>query len=130
MNEPRWLDLQSLLLLHSESIAEHGGSDGLRDQGLLESALARPRNRLSCGEPDLAALAAAYADGLARNHPFVDGNERAALLAIGLFLMLNGMRLTAPQADAVLTMLALAAGDLTEDELAAWIRGNCERRDR
>jgi death-on-curing protein len=124
VSEPRWLDTASLLLLHSESIADHGGSDGVRDPGLLESALARPRNLLAYGTPDLAELAAAYAYGLARNHPFVDGNKRAALLAIGVFLGLNGHRLTASQPDAVLTMLALAAGDLDEADLAACIRAN------
>jgi death on curing protein len=121
MSEPRWLSIDALLLLHSESIADHGGNDGLRDQALLESALARPRNLLAYGEPDLSALAAAYAYGIARNHPFVDGNKRAALLSIGLFLALNGRRLAASQPDAVMAMLALAAGELDEAEIAAWI---------
>jgi death-on-curing protein len=109
-------------LLHDESLAEHGGSPGLRDEGLLESALARPENLAVYGDPDHAALAASYGIGLAKNHAFVDGNKRAALLAVGLFLYLNGYRLSASQAEATLTMLAVAAGDITEDAFAAWLR--------
>ena len=95
----RWISKPALLLLHAESLAEHGGSPGLRDEGLLDSALARPQNLLAYGEPDAAALAAAYGSGVARNHPFIDGNKRAALLSIGLFLHLNGWRLTAIEGD-------------------------------
>lgn len=124
----RWIDRQALVLLHDESLAEHGGSPGLRDEGLLESALARPLNLAVYGEPDLADLAAAYGVGLARNHAFVDGNKRAAFLAIGLFLGLNGYRLAANQADATLTMLAVASGDLDEPALAAWIRAHSRNR--
>lgn len=111
-----------LLLLHEESLAEHGGAPGLRDEGLFESALARLQNLIAYGEPDAAALAACYGFGIARNHPFIDGNKRTAFLATGLFLALNGLRLTATQAEATLTMLALAAGELPEDEFAEWIR--------
>lgn len=118
----RWISRQALLLLHDESLAEHGGSPGLRDEGLLESALARPENLAVYGDPDHAALAASYGIGLAKNHAFVDGNKRAALLAVGLFLYLNGYRLSASQAEATLTMLAVAAGDITEDAFAAWLR--------
>lgn len=124
----RWLSKQALLLLHAESLAEHGGGQGMRDEGLLDSALARPQNLAAYGEPDHAALAASYGLGVAKNHPFVDGNKRAALLATGLFLYLNGWRLTASQADTTLTMLSLAAGELSEDDFAAWLRTHSMRR--
>jgi death-on-curing protein len=124
----RFVDRRALLLLHDESLAEHGGAPGLRDEGLLDSALARPHNLVAYGDPDLAALAAAYGVGLAKNHPFVDGNKRAAFLAVGLFLALNGHRLVASQAEATLTMLAVAAGDLSEDDFAAWIRTHLRPR--
>ena len=118
----RWISKQALLLLHAESLAEHGGGQGLRDEGLLDSALTRPQNLAAYGNPDHAALAASYGLGLAKNHAFVDGNKRAALLATGLFLYLNGWRLTASQADTTLAMLSLAAGELSEDAFAAWLR--------
>jgi death-on-curing protein len=118
----RWIDRRALLLLHAESLAEHGGGEGLRDQGLLESALARPENLAAYGQPDLADLAASYGFGVAKNHPFVDGNKRAAFLAVGLFLYLNDRRLRATQAEATLTMLAVASGEITETEFASWIR--------
>ena len=118
----RWIDKQALLLLHGESLAEHGGGEGLRDEGLLDSALARPLNLLAYGEPDVAALAASYAMGVAKNHPFVDGNKRAAFLTVGMFLYLNGYRLSTTQADATVTVLALAAGEITEEQFAAWLR--------
>ncbi len=124
----RWISKQALLLLHAESLAEHGGGQGMRDEGLLDSALARPQNLVAYGEPDFAALAAGYGVGVAKNHPFVDGNKRAALLATGLFLYINGYRLTASQSDTTLTMLAVAAGDLTEDAFAAWLRQHCVTR--
>ena len=128
MNAWRWVDKRLLLILHDESLAEHGGAPGLRDEGLLDSALARPLNLQAYGSPDWADLAAAYAGGLAQNHPFVDGNKRAAFLAVGLFLSLNGRRLTAPQADATLVMLALAAGDLDESRFSDWLRRNTALR--
>ena len=124
----RFLSRRALELLHDESLAEHGGLPGLRDEGLLESALARPQQLLAYGEPDAAALAAAYGFGLIRNHAFADGNKRAAFLATGLFLGLNGHRLVTTQADATLTMLALAAGDLSEDEFAQWLRAHIQPR--
>ena len=124
----RFISRRALELLHDESLAEHGGRPGLRDEGLLESALARPLQLMTYGEPDLAALAAAYGFGLVRNHAFVDGNKRAAFLATGLFLALNGERLVTTQADATLTMLALAAGDLTEDAFADWLRAHTQPR--
>lgn len=120
----RWISKQALLLLHAESLAEHGGGQGLRDEGLLDSALTRPQNLAAYGNPDHAALAASYGLGLAKNHAFVDGNKRAALLATGLFLYLNGWRLTASQADTTLAMLSLAAGELSEDAFAAWLRAH------
>jgi death-on-curing protein len=127
----RWVDRQALGLLHAESLAEHGGAAGLRDEGLLESALARPLQLASYGDPppDVAALAACYGVALAKNHPFVDGNKRAAFLATGLFLALNGRRLSVGQADATLTMLAVAAGDLEEAPFAAWIRRHLGSRE-
>lgn len=124
----RWLDKRLLLILHDESLAEHGGVSGLRDEGLLDSALARPLNLLAYGNPDAADLAAAYGLGLAKNHAFVDGNKRAAFLAVGLFLALNGHRLNASQADATLTVMSLAAGEIDETEFARWIRANSAPR--
>ncbi|MEO6278287.1 type II toxin-antitoxin system death-on-curing family toxin [Roseateles sp.] len=117
-----WINRAALELLHGESLREHGGAAGLRDEGLLESALARSPNFAHYGEPDLFDLAASYGVGLAKNRPFVDGNKRAAFLSIGLFLYLNGRRLTATQAEATLTMLSVAAGNVDEPTLARWLR--------
>jgi death on curing protein len=119
-----WLLEETLTAIHHRQIAEHGGSEGLRDEGLLLSALARPQNLLAYGEPapDLASLAAAYAYGIARNHPFVDGNKRTALVAARTFLILNGVDLEATQDAKVLTFLNLAEGAISEEELADWIR--------
>jgi death-on-curing protein len=124
----RWITRRALELLHNESLSLHGGAAGLRDEGLLESALARPLNLSAYGDPDVAALAAAYGVGLAKNHAFVDGNKRAAFLAVGLFLGLNGFRLVTTQVDATLTMLAVAAGEIDEDRFAEWIRGRMVAR--
>ncbi|MCE2909368.1 MAG: type II toxin-antitoxin system death-on-curing family toxin [Burkholderiaceae bacterium] len=124
----RWIERRALLLLHDESIAEHGGAAGIRDEGLLDSALARPLNLVAYGDPDWADLAASYGVGLAKNHPFVDGNKRAAFLAVGLFMALNGRRLVTTQADATLTMLAVAAGTLDEAAFAAWLRAHSRPR--
>lgn len=118
----RWVDKRALLLLHGESLAEHGGLSGLRDEGLLDSALARAQNLAAYAQPDLASLAAAYGVGVAKNHPFVDGNKRAAFLAVGLFLALNGYRLAASQIEATQAMLAVAAGELDEAAFAEWLR--------
>jgi death-on-curing protein len=119
-----WLLEETLTAIHHRQIAEHGGSEGLRDEGSLLSALARPQNLLAYREPnpDLASLAAAYAYGIARNHPFVDGNKRTALVAARTFLILNGVDLEATQDDKVLTFLNLAEGAISEEELADWIR--------
>jgi death-on-curing protein len=121
--------LQALLLLHAETLAEHGGLEGIRDQGLLESALARPQNLFASENiSDKARLAAAYATAIARNHPFADGNKRAAFLAAGLFLALNGRCLVADKADATRAMLATAAGTVPEPDLAGWFAANMEAR--
>ena len=127
MNEPRfwiWIDREVLLALHDESLSEHGGSAGIRDEGLLDSALAKPLNVVAYGEPDVAELAASYGYGLVKNHAFVDGNKRVAFLAVGLFLYMNGYRLTASQPDATQVMLALAASEISEAQFAQWVRGN------
>ena len=130
MNDWRWVDQRSLILLHDESLSEHGGAPGIRDEGLLRSALARPLNLVAYGQPDLADLAAVYGVGLAKNRPFVDGNKRVAFLAIGLFLALNGTRLVSSQAEATLTMLDVAAGAIDEEGLAAWLRSHIHARAR
>jgi death-on-curing protein len=118
----RWIDRAVLIAIHDMQLAEHGGGAGLRDGNLLESALAKPENLAAYGEPDAAALAAAYGYGISRNHAFIDGNKRTALVATELFLQLNGWRLVVDDADCVLTMLAVATGDITEDAFADWLR--------
>lgn len=134
MREPEWLAKATILAIHDEQLAEHGGGpdlcdSGVRDDGLLESALARPQNRLAYdATADLATLAAAYAFGLARNHPFIDGNKRTAFVAAELFLDLNGMILAASDQDCVLTMLRLAAGEIEEETFADWLRANAVRQ--
>lgn len=128
----RWLDLRVIVAAHDEQLAEHGGSAGIRDRGLLESAMARPQNLAGYEAPDVAAVAASYGFGIARSHPFVDGNKRAALVAIELFLALNGHALTATDVECVVTILALAAGTMDEaqlaKQLAEWIRSKLPRR--
>jgi death-on-curing protein len=128
VTEPVWLRRDVILAVHDEQLAEHGGAHGLRDGGLLDSALARPQHLLSYGDPDVSELAAAYGWGIARNHPFVDGNKRTALVAAELFLVLNGYELQADDADCVVTMLSVAVGEVAEDDFAAWIRGHIRRR--
>lgn len=123
-----WLDCEVLRAVHEEQLAEHGGAPGLRDAGLFESALARPQHLAAYGSPDAADLAAAYGWGLARNHPFVDGNKRTAFVAALLFLALNGLDLVADDGECVLTMLAVAAGELSEPAFAAWLREHLQRR--
>ena len=117
-----------MLALHDESLAEHGGATGMRDRGLLDSALARPVNLAAYGQPTLAELAACYGVWVAKNHAFVDGNKRAAFLSVGLFLAINGHRLMATPADATLAMLAIAAGQVTEAQFAYWIRQHTASR--
>jgi death-on-curing protein len=125
MTEPVWVRRDVLELLHDESIAEHGGAPGLRDESLFESALARPKNLFLYEHvTDVCRLAACYAFGLAKNHAFDDGNKRVAFIAAGMFLRLNGLRLKADQVDATLRFLALAAGTLSEEQLSDWIQTN------
>ena len=124
MNEPQWLDLDIVLDVHAEQLALFGGADGVRDLGLLELALARPINKYGYGETDFAALAAAYAFGIARNHPFVDGNKRSAFASILVFPGLNGIDFDASPASATVMMLDLAAGRVAEEGLVRWIRDN------
>lgn len=119
-----WLHPDVVVAVHEAQLAEHGGGTGVRDGGLLESALARPLNLVACGKPDAADLAAAYGHGISRNHAIVDGNKRTAFVAAALFLRLNGLTLAASDADCVMTMLAFAAGDITEAEFAAWLRSH------
>ena len=128
MKEPVWVEKEALLLLHIKSIARFGGIEGMHDEGLLDSALARPRNAfLYDGLRDIAGLATSYAFGLAKNHPFADGNKRIAFMAIGLFLGVNGWVLNAEPAEAIRAMLALAAGDIREKEFAAWLKLHIKR---
>ena len=117
-----WIDATVILAVHDEQIAEHGGGAGLRDAGLLESALARPVNLAAYGQPDVADLAAAYGFGIVRNHPFVDGNKRTGFIAMKLFLLLNGRDVQADNVEYVRVMLRLAEGNLGETDFADWIR--------
>ena len=129
MTEPRWLSTVHILSIHADQIQAHGGSLGLRDRGLLESALDRPRNRFQDDpEADLSAIAAACGFGLSSNHPFVDGNKRVAFQAMYLFLGLNGFRIDAPEEDVVALILSLASGDLDESSLADWLRRHISPR--
>ncbi|MEI9990411.1 MAG: type II toxin-antitoxin system death-on-curing family toxin [Rhizomicrobium sp.] len=123
-----WLDPDALLAAHDEQLAEHGGASGIRDPGMFESALARPQNLAAYGEPDVAALAAAYAFGIAKNHAFIDGNKRTALVALESFLVLNGFDLAVDDGQAVMVVLSVASSAFSEDELAGWIRKNIQPR--
>lgn len=124
MSEPIWVSVDLAIDIHSEQLALFGGPAGIRDRGLLESALARAPNKFAYGESDLAALAATYAYGVARNHPFVDGNKRAAFACLIVFLGLNGVDFLVPEPEATAAILALAAGEVDEDGLTRWIRDN------
>ncbi len=127
MNEPRWLLERSVLAIHSMLLEEHGGADGIRDKAMLDSALNRPKDKFAYqSDASLFDLAAAYSFGLARNHPFVDGNKRIAFMCGALFLELNGLQLTATEPDAALTFTSLAAGDIQEGELASWFEMNSQ----
>lgn len=128
MKKWNWIALDIVLAIHDEQIAEHGGAGGLRDRSLLESAVARPRQLAAYAKPDAAALAASYMHGLARNHPFVDGNKRTSLVLAELFLALTGYELAADDAECISTTLAVAAGETGESALAEWLRGRCVRR--
>ena len=122
MSEIKWLPKEAVLAMHARQLAEHGGGTGVRDLGLLDSALQRPQNKKDYESPDMADLAAAYAYGIARNHPFIDGNKRTALVASRTFLLINGYQITAHNDERLRTFMALAAGSLTEDDLATWFR--------
>ncbi|WP_287127542.1 type II toxin-antitoxin system death-on-curing family toxin [Candidatus Cyanaurora vandensis] len=123
MTPPRWLNKKALILLHTESLVEHGGLEGLRDEGLLESALARPQNLLAYQKvTDPAQLAAAYGVGIVRNHPFIDGNKRVAFLSVGVFLRLNSHRLVVGKVEATQVMLDLAVGELSEEAFTRWLQ--------
>lgn len=124
MTEPNWLSDEIIIAIHDEQLAIHGGGVGLRDEGMLASALERPVNKWSYENAGLPELAAAYAFGLAKNHPFIDGNKRTALLALYTFLYINGVDFIVPEADAAAAILALAAGEVDEDGLTRWIRDN------
>jgi death-on-curing protein len=130
MPEPIWINSADAVLFHDQELAIHGGSAGIRDAGLLESALARPKNIWAYADetPSLATLGAAYAFGLSSNHRFIDGNKRVALVVSFVFLDVNGFEVTASQEDAYLTILALAAGEITEEQLADWFRQNTTPR--
>ncbi|TAG47179.1 MAG: type II toxin-antitoxin system death-on-curing family toxin [Betaproteobacteria bacterium] len=121
-----WIDAAVITAIHEAQLAEHGGIIGIRDAGLLESALMRPQNLAQYETPDAAALAAAYGYGISRNHPYLDGNKRTAFVAVELFLALNGFELVASDADCVMTMLKVAAGEISEDAFAEWIRRNAQ----
>jgi death on curing protein len=124
MSEPFWLSSQMIVAIHDEQLTIHGGAGGLRDEGMLESALDRPRNKWTYEQAELPELAAAYGFGIARNHPFVDGNKRTALLALYTFLGVNGVDFDVPEAEAASIILSLAAGEVSEESLARWIRDN------
>jgi len=121
----RWFSRELVILAHDEQLVEHGGAAGLRDAGLLDSALARPQQLAAYGDPDVFDLAAAYAFGIARNHPFVDGNKRTAFLLAEGFVRIHGQRLRATDEQALVAMLSLAAGDIDQDRFAAWLRQHC-----
>ena len=123
-----WIDEKIVWAIHEAQLAEHGGSAGIRDAGLLASALARPINLAAYGSPDIADCAAAYGFGISRNHPFIDGNKRTAFVCAELFLALNGHQLEASDVDCVLTMLAVAAGEIDEAAFAAWLRTHTVKR--
>jgi death on curing protein len=122
-----WISHETVMAIHEAQLAEHGGGVGVRDATLLESAMARPQNKAMYAEPNVCELAAAYGYGIARNHPFIDGNKRTAFVCVELFLRLNGHRLIAYDAACVYTMLAVAAGELEEIDFATWIKSNCNQ---
>ena len=126
MTEPLWLSLEVVRAVHKMVLAEHGGADGVRDQGMLESALDRPKNRFAYEAADIVSLAASYAFGLAKNHPFVDGNKRIAFMAAAIFLETNQFLLTASEAEATIAVLSLASSAWSETEFEAWLRNNVQ----
>jgi len=128
MSEPFWLTRRIIIAIHDEQLAIHGGASGLRDEGMLDSALDRPRNKWAYENADLPELAAAYAFGIARNHPFVDGNKRTSLLALYTFLGINGVDYVVPEAEAAAIILSLASGEVSEESLTRWIRDNWDSK--
>jgi len=128
MSEPFWLTRRMIIAIHDEQLAIHGGASGLRDEGMLDSALDRSRNKWSYENADLPELAAAYAFGIARNHPFVDGNKRTSLLALYTFLGVNGIDFIVPEAEAAAIILSLAAGEVSEQSLTRWICDNLDSK--
>ena len=127
MKEPVWVRQDVIIAVHERVLADHGGESGIRDRGLLESALARPQQIHAYDNPDLAALAAAYATGIIRNHPSIDGNERVGFMVAYVFLSRNGVNLTATEVSATQAVMDLAAGQMTEEQFCQWLRDNTER---
>jgi death-on-curing protein len=127
MKKPVWVLREVVLMLHDQSLSQFGGSEGIRDEGLLDSALGKPQNLLAYGEPTVFDLAASYAFGLVKNHPFIDGNKRTGFVTAVLFLELNGHKFHATEVEAALRTLALAAGEITEAAFAAWLKANSKR---
>ena len=127
MSEPIWLTVEIAVAIHEAQLAEHGGPSGIRDAGMLESAIERARNKFAYGETDMATLAAAYGFGIARNHPFIDGNKRTSLMAIYTFLGVNDVEFIVAEEDFAAIILSLAAGEVSEESLARWIRDNWPR---
>jgi death-on-curing protein len=130
VKEPAWIDAADCLAFHEEMLARFGGLGGIRDRGLLDSALNRPIHLFAYGKPDLFALATAYAAGIIKNHPFLDGNKRAGFMAAALFLEVNDLEFSAPEEEVVLQTVALAAGDIREKNYAAWLKASCKPRPR
>ena len=130
MKEPVWVLREVVFALHEQLLAQFGGSEGVRDEGLLDSALGRPANLFASGKPTLFDLAASYACGIVKNHPFIDGNKRAGFVVAVTFLELNGCRFEANEADAAVRTLALAASDMTEAAYASWLESNSKRKSR
>ena len=128
MKEPAWIDKTDALSFHLQLLARFGGLDGLRDESLLESALARPRHLFAYGMGDLFEMAAAYAHGIVKNHPFLDGNKRSGFMAAALFLEINGQELQAPEEEALVFTVGLAAGEVSESEYAAWLKASCGKK--
>ena len=127
MKEPVWVRRDVVIAFHDRLLAEHGGSGGIRDEGLLDSALGKPQNLFACGKPGLFELAASYGFGLVKNHPFIDGNKRIGFATASLFLELNGYRFVASEVEVVLRTLALAAGEMSEAGYAQWLKANSKR---
>ena len=127
MKEPVWIGTEFVFVIHEEMLAEFGGSSGIRDRGLLESALGKPKNLFSYGRPSLFDLAAAYAFGIVKNHPFIDGNKRTGFMVAYTFLTRNGLELIASESGAAAAVLGLAANEISEAQFSDWLKDNCRR---